>query len=198
VAYSFDGTNKLIVLTPGTVSFDVLDAYSRWKDWVATGDNAKYPQAFRAVGGDPTFGVNIVTPYFFLLNGWRFRPQEASHLLNVDGIVVVDGGGDPFVDTIGNHRVRIQFTVPVRAETVQVDVGGSGVDLGPVHTKLDALAGQITALQTALLDIEGGNWEIVGNQMIFRKVDNTEIFRFNLFDAAGVPTTSNPMKRVRV
>lgn len=48
-------------------------------------------------------------------------------------------------------------------------------------------------------EIEGGKWEIVNNQMIFYKDDNsTEIARFNLYDDDGDPTMTKPYKRERV
>ncbi len=52
---------------------------------------------------------------------------------------------------------------------------------------------------TSLVDEIGGKWEITGNQMIFYKSDNiTEIFRFNLFNAAGNPAMADVYKRERV
>jgi hypothetical protein len=62
----------------------------------------------------------------FLTNGWRIRPQEANHTLNVnDGVLVVAGGGDPFVNTLGGYVVRINYSQPVQAITVSTG-GGSG------------------------------------------------------------------------
>lgn len=59
--------------------------------------------------------------------------------------------------------------------------------------------GQITEDLTFLQDIEGGKWQITGNQMIFYKSDNvTEVARFNLFDDAGVAAVLNVFKRERV
>ena len=50
-----------------------------------------------------------------------------------------------------------------------------------------------------LIDIEGGRWRIIGNQMIFYRSDNsTEIARFNLFDASGTPTMDDVFERQRV
>jgi hypothetical protein len=52
-----------------------------------------------------------------------------------------------------------------------------------------------------LRDIEGGRWKIdtTLNQMIFYKEDNvTEVTRFDLFDADGVPTSENVFERRRV
>jgi hypothetical protein len=87
-------------------------------DWVVTSDNSKYLPAFIEVGGDdidPSAGTKI--PVFaFLINGWRIKPQEADHTLAVtDGILLVDGGGDPFVDTAGDYVVRINYQQPVQA-----------------------------------------------------------------------------------
>lgn len=51
--------------------------------------------------------------------------------------------------------------------------------------------GQFVDDITFLKDIEGGRWKIEGVQMIFYKSDNlTEVARFNLFDAAGNPTSA--------
>lgn len=123
---TFDGATKRIIATSGTTTLDVRDVYSRWKDWVAADDNARWAGAFRVVGGDPIGGVNSVAPYFFLLNGWRLRPQEANHSLVITGALLVDGGGDPVVPTLGSYRVLVQHSVPVRAEAVATGGGGGG------------------------------------------------------------------------
>lgn len=118
MAYTFDGPNKRIILSSGTTTMSVRDVWSRWVDWVVTSDNSKYLPAFIEVGGDdidPSAGTKI--PVFaFLINGWRIRPQEADHTLAVtDGILLVSGGGDPFVDTAGDYVVRINYQQPVQA-----------------------------------------------------------------------------------
>jgi hypothetical protein len=42
-----------------------------------------------------------------------------------DGILLVEGGGDPFVNTTGSYVVRINYQQPVQAITVATG-GGSG------------------------------------------------------------------------
>lgn len=125
MGYSFNGTTKIISLTPGTTTFEAKDLYSRWKDWAATSDNAKYDLAMTVVGGDTTSGANFIYPYFFLENGWRIRPQEANHQLVVDGALLVQGGGNPYLSTLGSYNVQIVATVPVRAEGVDLAGGGA-------------------------------------------------------------------------
>ena len=60
----------------GVLSFTIYELYSDWKRWVQAGDNAKYPEALRAIGGDPIGGGQSVGFYLFLRNdlGWRFQP----------------------------------------------------------------------------------------------------------------------------
>ena len=44
MALTFDPTNNRIILDSAYVS--AAQMYSRWKEWVQTGDNAKYEQAY--------------------------------------------------------------------------------------------------------------------------------------------------------
>ena len=118
MAYEFLPLERIIQLTPGTIELDVTDMYSRWKDWTAQGDNSKWLNAFEVIGGDPTIGGNRISPYYFLTNGWRVRPQEANHTLQVGGILLVQGGGDPYLSTVGTFNVRITAIVPLEAEFV--------------------------------------------------------------------------------
>jgi len=124
---TFDGVNKLIILSSGTTSLGVKDMYSRWKDWMIVSDNSKYQRAFKVVGGDPTIGNNIITPYFFLLNGWKIRPQEANHTLAVDGILLTDDSSDAFTNTLGTFRIGINQIVPIYTESVLMKTGVSGL-----------------------------------------------------------------------
>jgi len=51
-------------------------------------------------------------------------------------------------------------------------------------------------------DIEKGNWEIVNNQMIFKRENGTELLRFNLYNKMGGLTDGEnngvPFKRIKV
>lgn len=124
---TFDGPNKLVILTSGDGStVSTRELWSRWVDWTATSDNAKFMPAFEQVGGqDIDLAVGTSIPiYAFLKNGWKVRPREASHTLTInDGVLLVDGGGDPFVNTTGSYVVRVNYSQPVQAITVAT--GGS-------------------------------------------------------------------------
>jgi hypothetical protein len=118
MALQFDGINRLIILPQGTVSLSVRYLWSEWVRWHAQADNCKYLMAMQLIGGDDieaTKGTYIPF-YVYLLNGWRIRPQEANHTLDVDnGVLIVNGGGDPFVDTLGTYVVRVNYEQPVQA-----------------------------------------------------------------------------------
>ena len=128
MGYNIDGNTKVISLTSGTTEMSVRDLWSRWVDWYLTSDNSKYLPAFTNVGGndiDTTAGTTIPI-YVFMQNGWKIKPQEANHTLVVnDGILLVEGGGDPFNNTSGSYIVRINYQQPVQAITVSTG-GGSG------------------------------------------------------------------------
>jgi hypothetical protein len=136
MSYVFDGDTKIISLTLGTVTIDVVDLWSRWLDWLLLSDNSKYPIAMKQVGTEPIDPVagTFIPIYIFLQNGWRLRPQEASHTLKVtNGILLVDGGGDPFLNTLGSFNVRINYQQPVQAITVSTTSGGSGSGATPAE-----------------------------------------------------------------
>jgi hypothetical protein len=124
---TFDGVNKLIIMDHGVTDLSVKNLYSYWKQWMQTGTNSGFAPAFTVVGGDPTTGSNVITPYFFLSNGWKIRPYEGNHTLKVDGILITDDDSDPFVDTIGAFRVGIQSIVPIYTESVLLETGVSGL-----------------------------------------------------------------------
>ena len=80
-----------------------------------------------SLGGDNidlSAGTKIPV-YVFLQDGWKIKPQEANHTLNVsDGILLVSGGGDPFLNTSGTYTVRINFQQPVQA--ISFNTGEAG------------------------------------------------------------------------
>ena len=128
---TFDGLNKLIIINNGEDEIDAQrDIYSAWKRWLieqVSGLTSKYLQALRTIGGDPITATSVVSPYFFLLNGWQIRPYEGDHYLEVEGNIFVDGGGNPFVPTVGNFQVAINLITSSKSITTTVSTSGSGM-----------------------------------------------------------------------
>lgn len=84
---AFDGTTLTIRLDTSTLSYTAQEIYSRWKEWVLTSDNAKWPPAFAAEGGAPA-GLGALTPRFFFVRndlGWRVIMPEANINTTIDG-----------------------------------------------------------------------------------------------------------------
>jgi hypothetical protein len=139
---TFDGENKLIIVNFGETVVDVqMDIYSAWKRWVSQLDNSKFPQALKVIGGDPIDETNIITPYYFLTNGWRIRPFEGHHKLTINGIILTDDNQDPLVATVQHWNISVTRIVPVKSESV----------LTPVPSNAPTSAENAQAVWTAIL-----------------------------------------------
>lgn len=121
MAITIDPAAKRIILDSASVT--AKDIFRAWADWMLLSDNSKYLPAFSATGGDDLGGGLSIPPYYFLLNGWRVRPQELSHNLTIEGNLFVEGGGVPVVSTLGVYQVNVNYTVPVQAQGIAT--GGS-------------------------------------------------------------------------
>lgn len=146
----FDPSAKRIVLDSASVTS--TEIYSRWCDWMAVGDNAKYLPAFNAVGGDDLGAGLSIPPYYFLANGWRVRPMEASHNLTITGNLFVAGGGVPVVPTLGTYQVNVNYTVPVQAQGISTSGGSSG----PTASAIAAEVRAALAIELSRLDVRVG------------------------------------------
>lgn len=109
--------------------------------------NQQWPLAFQLVGGNALGGGLFIPPYFFLMNGWRVRPMEASHNLTIAGNLFVDGGGVPVVGTLGTYQVNVNYTVPVQAQGIATS--GS---TGPTASEIAAAVRADIAAELARID----------------------------------------------
>lgn len=162
MGFIFNGSTKTIILSTGTTQISVRDLWSRWVDWWLSFDNSKYLKAMDFVGGndiDISEGTKIPI-YLFLQNGWKIKPQESNHTLNVgDGILLVDGGGDPFINTNGSFVVRINYQQPVQAISFNTGSGGGNtLTAVEVREEMDNNSVKLQQLEEMLLEL----WKING------------------------------------
>lgn len=131
MSYTFDGTNKLIIVDNGVTSFSVADLYSRWKDWFALSDNSKYETAFgNSVGGDNLGGGVTLGAYYFLQNGWKIRPQEANHTLEITGnLFPIPDTANLFQPTIGSFNVQIALRTSSLTQIALTPAAESAADI---------------------------------------------------------------------
>lgn len=119
---SFDGNNKIIQLLESTGVLDVrVDLYSKWKIWSQQASNLTFDPAFRTVGGDDIDAANKIPSYYYLMNGWRVKFLEENTSIQVNGFLLVDGGGDsPYLPMTGTSSVLLNSVValntPLTAE----------------------------------------------------------------------------------
>lgn len=147
---TFSGSTKRVIMDAASTTLNVVGMYSDWVDWALTGNNLAYNALADEVGGnDIDTGAGTSIPiYVFLTNSWRIAPDEADHTLAVtNGIVLVSGGGDPFVDTAGAYTVRINYQQPVQAITVS-----TGGTVAPSASEMRAAMGLAAANLDAQLD----------------------------------------------
>jgi hypothetical protein len=140
---TLNGATRRIILDSASVS--AAQIWSAWVDWHEA--NQQWPLAFQLVGGNALGGGLFIPPYFFLLNGWRVRPMEASHNLTITGNLFVDGGGVPVVGTLGTYQVNVNYTVPVQAQGIATS--GS---TGPTASEIAAAVRADIAAELARID----------------------------------------------
>ena len=127
MAITFDGPNKVITLSAGQTVVQVADIYSRWKDWVMLSDNAKYLDAFRAVGGDPLGGGVYATVNVFIRNeyGWRIKPPEQDIDIVLVGNLYPEDPLQPWrAPTTGDFHTSINTNLSMNL--IEFDSGGGG------------------------------------------------------------------------
>lgn len=157
--YTFNGTTKRVTLPSGMVTLDLIDLYSRFKEWILAG-HAECLLAFSTVGGE----IAEIPLYLFMQNGWLIVPQSADHVLNVtNGILVGQGAADPFTDPAGSYKIRINRQVP----GIAIGYSTSGVTPPSAADITSAVlaALQSTAIPVDLTKVRGQSLVGVGTEL---------------------------------
>jgi len=126
---TFDGVNRLIIINEGVEQLDVQrDIYSAWKEWLLIEENGKYLQAVNTVGGEPTIEGQFLDVTYFLINGWKLKPQPGSYTLNIVGNIFDIDGGAIFIpaDTIKGRENNININTNTSVIVRRLDAGEVG------------------------------------------------------------------------
>lgn len=124
---TFDGPNTTITLASAVGEVGAAEIYSRWKDWVALSDNAKYLPAFRVLGGDPLTATLNAGSYFFVRNdyGWTIKPPEEDIYIQITGNLYPEdtGGINILAPTTGNFNTDIRLETSSLTQQLVVTTG---------------------------------------------------------------------------
>lgn len=126
--FLFDGPNKVMFEPAGAgdTTFDLeRDLYSAWKRWVQSGVGAQYLTAFTVEGGTPIGATGLFTGLTVIMtNGWRVRPAEHDHQLNIVGNLFSDDGVIA-VPSIGAFNTTVNLVTSIGAQGISTG-GGTG------------------------------------------------------------------------
>lgn len=156
MAYSFDGTNRVITVTL-VDTVDVADMYSKWKEWAQTADNFFYFHAFRTFGGDATVTGQRAPAYFFLVNGWR---------VHIDGIDVTfstnlytDEGDEPVITFNGATATIKNSDAPIVTANGTIQPADIAAAVWAYNTRtLTSIDANVNLDAQALSDISDAVW----------------------------------------
>ena len=128
---AFDGPNRLILIAEGETLISVKSQiYSVWKRWVQVpgANNARWPQAISAVGGDPITTTEFLGATFFLENGWRIQPfsqKGLAYTLTINGnLFTREVGDNPFLiaEGVSVSLVRSNIVDLIRVESLEANI----------------------------------------------------------------------------
>lgn len=211
-----DGPTRRIYLKVGVVNYHpVDDIYKEVRNLRALDENLQKFDNFVIGGGNikKNSDGSRRTSRYAVFQNCKVVPSNNSHDLAVTGEQL-------FTDVVGEEptgsgaacidKTLLSIGVSVNIDYTPPDTEVQVVSTGSAVTEQDKLDiasatwAHVSALSLLsdmafVKGIEGGKWEVVGNQMIFYTDDNiTEIARFDLSDDTGTPTMTEPYKRVRV
>lgn len=121
MAHIFNGALRRIYIDAADPVVSVKELYSQWKEWVTISDNAKYLQAFRTFGGDPTSAGQFAPAYYFLMNGWRVVVDGFDG--NFSFNLYTEEGDEP-VETLNGGTAYVNNSDIPQANSNSVDFSG--------------------------------------------------------------------------
>lgn len=185
MAINFNGPAKLMELGATDTALSATQIYSRWKDWVATSDNAKYLVAFTTVGGDPLGNDVFITPYFFLMNGWKIRPYPQDYTLTITENLLTDDNTSPFSFPSGGHSIEVVRQFALKTETVD----GAG---NPLDTVLESSMTAAQMLRVIYAYVANPATGLNSNvQTVFKSIDGSKNRIVGTVDGSGNRTITS-------
>lgn len=180
---SFDGANKLIILSVATSFTLQTDIYDAAIQWATQTGNMQYLLPMQGSGHMSLGGGVYTDAVYTLVNGWKIQPSgyAANTQVKLLGTIATsDGGNYALAPSSGSP---VQWYAQVATAGVVV-AQGSGMS-----------AEEHNALM-AVKKIGENAWEMKSNQLTIYDDDGTTPLRtFDLKDQNGSPSMTNVYKR---
>lgn len=148
MSVTFDGTQKLIICNPGTVSLTAQGLYSDWKEWVQSGQGINFLPAFEAIGGQPLPGGLFAGQTYFLINDWKIKPQAANHRLTIIGNLYTSDGS-PTTVSVPGYTIEISLNTSSQAQGIVTS--GSSLTAGDIWSYSDRSLTNTTNITAVIL-----------------------------------------------
>lgn len=193
----FDGaTHRIILDASDGDQVDVADAYSRWIDWVHSGDGMPFAPAFLDSDDGAPLGSGLFAGVNYFLNNaiWRIRPREANHELSISGNLFRGAPDLPlFAPTLGVYQVATRLASSSLTQAIVT----SGTDPASVATAVwgHATAVQLVAAVTLVKRITDNRLEIdiAGQRLVLYDDAGTSVLRtWPLATTGSEPVTAVP------
>jgi len=180
-----DFTNiKIDVKDPNNI-FDSRKAIAWWRYITTTAMGISYYDPSRLIYNPDVFNI--------VIDGNIQIKNIKNDILTITNGVWTKTNGKSMIDSSSNTIIWVPNN-----RVYTIEIGGSSLT-NKEHNKLMSLENyndtNIVQKLQDLIDIEKGEWFINNNQMIFYRIDGTEMMRFNLFDKYGEPSEVNIFKR---
>jgi hypothetical protein len=166
VTFDFINLRVVEITTGGDNSLSVQEIYSEWKQALLDDPSLLgYPQAFRYAGADPISETESLGTTYFLLNGWRIRPAEHSHRLQLVGNLFTDPAGfDADVPTLGTFSTRVNMRLSVLVQSITTEGGGGEADW--TTTEKNQIRGALGIVGTQATPAGGGHLQDVRTPVV--------------------------------
>lgn len=129
----FNGDERVFYCAVGVNLLTVEDLYEDWKQWVVSGLGSQYLPMFSAIGKVPS-STGFTGQYFTIINGWKIKPYDGNHRLQIIGNLDSETGEDYIIPSPG-FTVHVQS---VRSDLAQ-GIAVPNSDLGDLSTSLQKL-----------------------------------------------------------
>lgn len=158
-------------------------------------------------GSAPTI-VEVGNGHYKFTLDWDTAPFDvANHIaMVVDAGLGLTEASERYItgrinedDSFADDLAAGQTTIQSNQATIASNQATTHTNQATTHsnqTTILANQAMMYGVLTTLLEIETGKWEVIGNQLHIYESDGATLVKsFNLYDAAGLPTSSLPARR---